>query len=804
MRTLVADLRFAVRQLLRRPSFSLLAIVTLALGTGAAVAVFSVVDGVLLRPLPYPEAGRLVAICETHPSVERFCVASPPDVEDWARTSRTLVSVGLGRDWAFTARRGERAEGISGGLATPGLFRTLGVTPALGRLIAPGDVGPGAHRVAVLSDQLWRAWYGADSAVLGRPLVMDGESYEIVGVLRRGDEVPHLANVRVWVPLPFDPRNEENRRWRGFQVIGRLAPGRTPATAEAELTAIARDLGVRYPGTNRGWGVKIVPLLDSVVGPVRPTLLVFLAAVGILLLVACANVANLLVARGAARERELAVRAAMGAGPGRLFRLIAAESVVLALVGGAGGLAVARWALDALLPVLPGRVPRLGGVALDARVLAFAVVLTVAAGLLAGLGPALRAARQDLVQTLREGRQPFGWRSALGLRGGLVVAEVAMAFVLAIGAGLLTRSFVSLLDWRPGFDQQHLLTFWMLASDGKYPDRPSVTALFDRVTAELRSIPSVRSVGMVSNGPLFGGEETGEFVIEGAEAPGAASGGPIVARWYDMSPGYFPTLGVALRRGRLFTDADRAGAPPVALINEAMARRYFAGGDPVGRRIRERSFGEPLQIVGVVADIAPFVPGESAPPEVYWPYAQSPRWASFFVLRTSGDPAAVVRAVGSRLHDVDPDLSPSNVATMAERVQARLQRPRFNMLLIGLFAAFALALTVVGVYGVISASVASRAREIGVRVALGATASRVVAMVMREGMALAAIGLVIGVLVAAAVSRFAASLLYGVRPVDPATFVAVALALAAVAALACLVPARRAGRVHPMEALRAE
>jgi putative ABC transport system permease protein len=804
MRGLTADLRFAFRQMLRRPGHSLIAIVTLALGTGASVAVFSVVNGVLLSPLPFPDAGHLVSICETNPLVERFCVASPPDVEDWSQRSRTLASIGLGRDWPFTARRGDRAEGVNGGLATPGLFRTLQVTPALGRLIAPEDVGPGARHVAVLSDRLWRTWYGADPAILGQTVVLDGESYEIVGVLAAGAEVPRLENVRVWVPLPFDPRDEENRKWRGFEVIGRLAPGRTVAAAEAELGAVAHDLGARYPDTNRDWGVRVEPLLDSVVGPVRPTLLVFLGAVGILLLVACANVANLLVARSAAREREFAVRAALGAGRGRLIRLIATESVVLAVVGGAAGIVVARWVLDALLPLLPGRMPRADNVALDTRVLAFAALLTIAAGLLAALGPALRAARYDLFQTLKEGRQPFAWRAALGLRGGLVVAEVALAFVLAIGAGLLTRSFVALLDWQPGFDRQHLLTFWTLASDGTYRDQQSVTALFDRVTAQLKAIPSVTSVGMVSNGPLFGGEETGEFVIDGVDASGTSAAAPIVARWYDMSPGYFPTLGVALKRGRLFTDADRAGAPPVALINEAMARRYFPGTNPVGRRIREKNLGESREIVGVVADIAPFVPGRAPLPEVYWPYAQSPRWASFFVLRTSGDPTALVKAVDAHLHAVDPDLSASNVATMADRVEAQLRRPRFNMLLIGVFAAFAIALTVVGVYGVIAASVAGRAREIGVRVALGATASRVVGMVVREGMVLAAIGLVIGGLVAGLVSRFATSLLYGVRPIDPATYVAVALVLAGVAVLACLLPARRAGRLHPMEALRAE
>jgi len=495
------------------------------------------------------------------------------------------------------------------------------------------------------------------------------------------------------------------------------------------------------------------------------------------------------------------VRAALGAGPLRLFRLIATESVLLSVVGGAVGVLLAVWATDAFLALMPSGLPRLRDVALDSRVLAFALLLTLAVGLATGFGPALRAARLDLGEAVKEGQLPSGWRGALGLRGSLVVAEVALAFVLAIGAGLLARSFATLQRWEPGFDRSHLLTFWTYASSGTYRDPRSVAALFDRIEGELRGIPTVRSVGMTSSGPLFGGEETGEFTVEGREAAPSA---PLVARWYDMSPGYFRTLGVALRRGRLFTDADRAGAPPVAVINEAAARRFFAGQDAVGRRLRMKNSDLSLQVVGVVADIPPFVPGQPAPPEVYWPYQQSPRWASHFVLRTSGDPAGIVRSVAARLQELDPDLTPARVATMDDLVNAELRRPRFNMLLIGAFAALALTLTMVGVYGVVSAAVEGRTREIGVRVALGATAGRVVTMVLREGMLLAAGGMAIGVVAAAALSRFAAGLLYGVRPTDVATYAAIALLLAAVSALACWVPARRAGHVHPMEALRAE
>jgi len=802
MDTLIADFRYAARTLARSRAFTLIAVLTLALGIGISVAIFSVVDRVLLRPLPFPESGRLVAVCETHPSVAAFCIGSPPDVEDFARSSRTLTSIGLGRDWSFTARRGAAAEGVAGGLATPGLFRTLQASAALGRLLAPQDLGPGARRVVVLSDALWRSWYGGDRAAVGRSLVLDGAGYEIVGVLPPGVDVPGLEDVRLWAPVPFDPRDEENRKWRGFEVVGRLAPGATAAAAASDLGAIQRDLGLRHPETNRGWGVRVEPLLDHVVGPVRPTLLVFLGAVAILLLVACANVANLLVARGASRERELAVRSALGAGPARLFRLLAAESLVLALAGGAGGLLVGRWAMDALLPLLPGRVPRLEAVSLDARLVGFALLLTTAVGIVAGLAPALRAARLDLAAAIKEGHQPVAWRQALGLRGGLVVAEVAMAFVLATGAGLLARSFASQLTWEPGFDRANLLTFWTLASDGKYRDRRSVAALFERIGAELRAIPGVTSVGMASSGPLFGGTETDEFLRDDGSSGPAHE--PMVARWYDMDAGYFPTLGVPLRRGRLFTDADRAGAPRVALVNEAMARRYFAGTDPVGRRIRLKNDPAGLEIVGVVADIPPFLPGAAPEPEVYWPYQQSPRWASYFVLRTGRDPSAVAKLVGARLASVDPDMEASGLATLEDRVGRQLARPRFNLLLIGVFAAFALGLTLVGVYGVVAASVAGRRREIGVRVALGASTRQVLAMVMGEGMVLVGTGVAIGLVAAGWLTRFAAGLLYGVTPGDAATRVATVALVGLAAALACVIPARRAAKLDPVEALRSE
>ena len=800
MNSLIADLRFAIRQLWRRPGFTVVAVLTLALGSGAAAAMFGIVDRVLLRPLPFPEADRLVALCETNPSLEDFCVASPPNVEDWSRRAHGLTSVGLGRSWSFSMRTETGSQGVAGGLATPGLFRTLGITPLLGRTFAPEDLTPSGRHVAVLSAGFWESRFGGNRQVLDRAIVLDGQSYQVVGVLRAETEIPHLSSVQVWVPLPFDPRDEENRRWRGFETIGRLAPGVSVSAAQNELQAIQRELALSHPETNRGWSARAEPLLDSVVGPVRPTLLVFMGAVVILLVVAGANVTNLLVARGVAREKELAVRAAIGASRLALFRLVAVEGVVLAAVGGVAGLVVAAWAADALVSLIPNGLPRITHVGLDGHVLAFTLLLTFAVGMVAPLAPALGAMRLNLAQALKQGHQPSGWRSALGLRGGLVVAEVSTAFLLTIGAGLLARSFATLLTWEPGFERAHLLTFWTLASPGTYPDAPNVAALFARVESELRSLPGVTAVGMASSGALFGGEETGEFSLDGT------GGGeePVAARWYDMSATYIPTLGVALRRGRLFGVADRAGAPPVALINETMARRLFGTVDPVGKHVRERNGDRVMEIVGVVADIPPFTPGVPVQPEIYWPYPQSPRWGSYFVLRTSGKPAALAQAVEARLASIDPDLRPSRLQTMADLVSGRLAQPRFQMILIGVFAAVALTLALVGVYGVLAASVAARTREIGVRLALGASTRGVLGLVLRQGMVLAGAGVAIGVVAALAVSRFATILLYGVRGTDPLIYGMVALLVLAAAAMACFIPARRAASVDPVKSLRGE
>ena len=795
---MVKDLLFVLRQLRGRPGYATVAVLTLALGTGAATAMFSVVDHVLLRPLPFPAAGRLLALCETHASIEGFCVVSPPNAADWSATSRTLTSIGQARSWPFTMRAGERAEGVGGGYVSGRLFSTLQVTPGLGRLIADADVGPGRPRVAVLSEGYWRTRFGGDPGVIGRILDLDGVPHEVVGVLPAGIAVPTLGRVELWTPFPFDPLDEEQRRWRGFVTIGRMADGASVRAVEAELAALQDDLGRRFPTTNAGWGARVTPLLDTVVGSVRTLLLVFMGAVTMFLLIACANVANLLVGRTMARERELAIRVAVGASRGALARLLVLESLVIALAGGAVGAVAAASMAGVFVAMVPGGLPRGSEVTLDARVLVAAVLATLAAALVAALAPAVRAGRREIVEALRPG-QPTAWRSALNLRSALVVTEVALTVIIAVGAGLLARSFAAHLDWKPGFDRSGLVTFWTFASDGTYLKAADVRALFRRIEEEIAAVPGVTSVGMVSNGPLFGGREPDEFHLVGA-----SSDAPITANGFDTSPTYFATLGLPIRPGRAFTADDREGSPRVAIVNDTFVRRFLGGLDPIGQRLRQGSGDRVLEIVGVVPDVPPFAPGAAAAAEVYWPFAQSPRWASFFVVRSTVDTAAVMKAVSARLATVDPDLPVSNVATMDDRVSLRLAGPRFQMLLIGAFAAIALALALIGVYGVMAASVSGRRREIGVRIALGAPARRVLGEVLWQAFSLALAGTLIGLLGTAALSRVAGSLLVGVAPTDAASFAGVAVLVLAATVVAAFIPARRAATVDPLVALRTE
>jgi len=795
------DLRQSLRSLLKSPGFTLVAVTTLALGIGANTAVYSVVDGVLLRPLPYPESDRLVLLCETHPSVSRFCIAAPPTVDFWAQQAQTLESVGLARSWPFVVRTEEGSEGVRGGYATPGFFAALRVRPALGRLFTPDEVGPAGARRVLLSHAAWRERFGGAADILSRTVVLDQQPHEIVGVLPAGFEAPALDGVEIWTPLPFALSDEENRDWRGFVTLGRLADGADLESARTEIATLHRRLARELPDSHEGWGARVVSLQDWTVGPVRPTLLLFLGAVFLVLLIACTNVANLLLARATARRRDLAVRTAVGAGTRHLVRRTLAEGFWLSLAGtGFGGL-LAFWLLEVLLRLEPGGIPRLDEVAVNGRVLFSVLGLTVFTTLLFGLLPVLVARRSELTAWLREG-QPQSGASAGGLRGALVVAEVALALMLLVGAALLGRSFVSQLHWDPGFDTERLLTVWLLSSEGKYPEADQVWAAHRRAADAVAALPGVERVGMASAGPLFGGREPARFVFEGRPTP--PPGQEPTLRWFDVDPGFFPTLGVPVVRGRNIEPTDGIEAPPVALINETAARRFFGDESPLGVRVRPLELGGILEIVGVVRDTRPFPPGTPVEPEIYWPYAQRPRWATYLTIRTAGEPGLLVETIRSRLHQEDPDLQTSGWWTLEALRGRRLRSPRFTWFLIGVFAAVAATLATVGVYGLLAYSVARRRHELGVRLALGARRSAILATTLARGLRLALLGIGIGLLGAVFLTRLLNNLLHGVEAGDPVSFAVAGLALLTVASLGCWLPAHRASRTDPVAALRAD
>lgn len=812
MEPLLTHFRYALRTLRKDTGFTLAAVLVLALGIGATTAIFGVVNGIVLRPLPLRDSERLVVVCEQHPRVRGFCVASPSNVRDWAERSRTLEALGVARSWPLMMRAGEEAEGVQGGYAMAGFFDALGIDPLLGRLFEPDEVGamspsgsgigPATPHVAVLSHALWTGRFGGDPEVIGRTLYIDDEPFTVVGVLPASPQVPDLEYVRLWIPFPFDLADPNTRGWRGFIAMGRLAPDATPAQLQAELEMLQAASTEQYPEANRGWDVTARPLRDHIVGDVRPTLMIFLGAVGLVLLIACFNVANLLLVRSARRETEFAVRAAVGASGSRLAGQILVESLLLAVGAGVLGIVLAVWATDLFKALAPAGIPRVDQVGLDVTVLGFALAVTLATSVIFGLGPLVRTGRLNLSRSLQLGRPGVAGRVTGRVRRALVVVEMGMALALLIGAGLLLRTFVRFLDWDPGFRTENLITVSAFAPNAKYTSAAMVGELWRRSEGEVGGLPGVLGASTASAGPLFGGRETGTARLldvamsEDAEVPSV--------RWYDVSPDYFATMGIPLLAGRSLLETDTRDAQPVALINETMARRYWPGSDPVGERIGMFDGEFVLEIVGVVGDVQPIVPGQEPEPEVYWSDRQSPRWGTFFVVRTAGDPAALMDPIRERLNAVEPDLDLGSFRTMSERIDARLVSPRFNAVVIGAFAGVALILAAIGLYGVIAYTIATRTHEIGIRIALGADERRVMKGVVKEGGYLVIIGLILGIAGALAASRLLESVVHGVVTTDPLTYIGTALLLAAIALAACAVPAFRASRVDPVTALRSE
>ena len=805
------DLRYGARMLLRQPGFTLVAVLTLALGIGATTAIFSVVNGVLLKPLPYAEPGRLVRVFERSRTQPKFPM-SPGNFLDYRARSGVFDGLALYvRDDLELSARG-RPERLSAMSISSGFLGVLGFRPALGRDFRREEELPGRDRVVVLSDRLWQRSFGADPQVIGQSVTLSGNPYTIIGVMPPGVQhvggdyrsLPHGESVDLWRPLTLEP-GKAVRFAHYLNAVGRLKAGVTREAAEAELNVIAARLGEEFPNSNKGWEIRVSTLHEEIVGGARRALLLLLGAVGCVLLISCVNVASLSLARAAARERETGVRAALGAGRWRLMRLTLAESLLLALGGGAGGWLLALWAVDLLVTIGPSQLPRLHAVGVDARMLLFTLGVTVLTALIFGLAPAWQNSKANLNEVLKEsGRGASGSRRQRRLRGALVVAEVALAVVLLVGAGLLLRSFLRLQQADPGFRPEGVLTMSLALPQARYPKGPERVTFYERLIARVAGLPGVRAAGATSDLPWTGYDENLSFNIEGRTFP--PNEGPGV-RYHHATPDYFRAVGVPLLAGRFFGVADQRDSPPVILINGSAARRYWPDGDAVGSRItfsNQPKDGDWMTVVGVVGDVKDYPHAAEAEPALYWPHAQQPQRGMILAVRSDADAGGLGEAVRREVAALDPELAVAEVRALEEIAVAAVAGQRFTLLLTGLFAGAALLLAAVGIYGVMAYAVTQRTHEIGVRMAVGAQTRNVLGLVIGQGMRMALAGLGLGLIAAFGMTRVMVALLYEVSATDPTTFAGIALLLMIVALVASYVPARRAANVDPVVALRNE
>jgi putative ABC transport system permease protein len=790
------DLRYAVRGLRSSPGFTAVALLTLAMGIGASTTIFSVANTVLLRPFPYREPDRIVRLYETNPSTETFGI-SEPNYLDWRQRVR-----GMSQLAAFTGRNasllgdGDPVE-LAAFVATPSLFPLLGVRPLLGRVFRDEEAKPGAPaRVVLLSYALWQTRFGGDRGVVGRTLNLGGTSYEVIGVMPPDLVFP--GNPELWEPLAPSPSAQRGDRRLG--VIGRLAPNVTLARSLDEMRSVARDLARQYPETNGEWGANVTSLQAWLVGDdLRTRVQALLVAVGLLLLMGCVNVANLLLARATARQREMSVRAALGAGRGRIVRQLLTESLVLAAAGAAIGVLLTTLAVPVLRDVGETAIPRLDELAVDWRVVSFGIAASLVTGILFGIAPALQASRADLNDLLRSG----GRVAAAGrLRSILIVTSVAMALVLLVGAGLVGRSFERLMRVDYGFRAEGVFTASVALPNGRYPERAQRAAFYSEAARRLAVTPGVRAVGFTNIAPFSGGSTAISFAVVGRQP--ASADEFLSANWRSVTPGYFAATGVPLKKGRLIAETDGEPAPRVVVITETMARRIWPGVDPLGQQVTVGGSPAPWTVVGIVGDIRDQLLQEEPEPMMYLSFQQVP-WSSMWVLvRGPGDPMALAPVVRREIRAIDPLLPVANEQPLSRLVSQIAAQPRFTALIFGLFASAALVLAVVGVYGIVAYGVTQRTREIGVRLALGATPSGIVRGVVRHGVGLAGFGIAIGLWAAYALSRFMQGILYDVAPTDAVTYVAVAALLVGCAAAASTLPARWAARLDPVRALRDE
>lgn len=812
METLLKDLRYGLRSLLKQPGFTVIAVVTLALGIGANTAMFSVINAVLLRPLPYHEPQRLVTIWEESP--ERGLYQMPvsfANLRDWVDQNHTFDQISA---YTFTNLNligaGEPAR-LDTVRVSSNLFSLIGAAPQLGRTFLPEEDREGANKVVILGHALWKNRFGSDPAIVDRSLTLDNQSYTVVGVMSPGFQFPvgfgYMGKVLsdpidLYVPIAATS-NELQRGNYSFFALGRLKSGVTIDQARADMTTIESRLAEQYPDGNTGIGISLVPTQEQTVKEIRPALLVLLGAVAFLLLIACANIANLLLVRAASRQKEMAIRSALGASRLRVLRLLLTESLVLSLAGGVVGLLLAVWGTKALMALAPDNIPRLNEVGVDARVFGFAVAVSLVTGIAFGLVPALQAAKPDLNEALKEGLRG-SMESTIGkrTRGVLVAGEVALSLILLIGAGLMIKSFLRLQQMNLGFNPENVLAVHLELPDSKYAEDRQQAAFFQEALARLESVPGVESVGATTGLPLTLSIAGSDFRIEGRPEPEA--GKEMIIETRSVSPGYFGTLGIPLLKGRDFSDRDKSDSPAAAIINADLARIYFPNEDAIGRRISFDDRQSWMSIVGIVGDVKQMGLDSNAKPEVYFPYLQVAAPSMRLVVRTVSNPLHAVAAVKNQIQTIDKDLPIDDAKSMQQLLAESTSGRRFNMLLLTLFAVVAVILAVVGIYGVMSYTVTQRTHEIGIRVALGAQPSDVFRIVIGQGMLLAMIGVAFGLVGAFALTRLMTTMLFGVEPTDPLTFICLSVLLIGVGLVACYLPGRRATKVDPLVALRAE
>jgi putative ABC transport system permease protein len=797
------DLRYGARMLLRKPGFTLIAIFTLALGIGANTAIFSVVNAALLRPLPYEEAERLVVLYETNPQLGRDDInVSYPNFADWRAQSQSFEQLAAYFPGGMVLTGKDEPARLQVAAVSAELFAMLRVKPLRGRIFLPEEDKVGGAPVVVLSHALWQSRFGGDEGLIGRQITLDGKSRTVIGVMPPNFAFPPGDQTEMWIPIGPLSERMQNRGVHWLTAIGRLKSGVTLRQAQTELATIANRIQQQYPEADPGHGVNIISGYESLTKNARPALLTLLVAVGFLLLIACANVANLLLARAETRQKEIAIRTALGATRWRIARQLLTESLLLAVAGGVAGLLLAAWGIDALAGSLPDDIPRAKEIGIDRVVLGFTGALSVLTGLIFGIIPALTRARPALNETLKEGGRTSATFGRGRIRGVLVVTEVALSLALLVSAGLLIKSFWRLMQVDPGFQPDHLLTMNVSLIGEKYKETGQVISFYRDLPARLGALPGVKSVSAVSVLPISGGDSNGNLTIEGRDFPPAQTPS---ASYRRILPNYFSAMGVPLKQGREFNERD-TGAEKVVIINESMARRFWPDGDAIGKRIK---VGPPqnepwLTIVGVAGDVRNIGLEADARLATYEPHAQRP-WSSMtLAIRTEADPLSLSAAVRGELRSMEKDLLIRALSTMDERIQLSVAPRRFNMTLLAVFAALALSLAAVGVYGVMSYTVTQRTHEIGVRMALGAQSGAVLKLIVGQGLKMALIGVGIGLAAAFALTRWMEDLLFDVPPTDSWTYGVVAVLLLLVALFACWVPARRAAKVDPMVALRQE